>query len=63
LTQQFQDSLREELKDEETLRELQSLLSDLLEEMKLNYIQKSKEEDPEERMEELERLQQVAEES
>jgi hypothetical protein len=63
LTKQFQDSLKEELKDEETLRELQSLLSDLLEEMKLNYIQKSKEEDPEERMEELERLQQVAEES
>lgn len=63
LTKQFQDSLREELRDEETLRELQSLLSDLLEEMKLSYIKKSKDEDPEETMEELERLQLVVEES
>lgn len=38
-SQEFNQSLREELQDEKTLRELQSLLSDWLEEVKLNYVQ------------------------
>ncbi len=63
LTKQFQDALKEELKDEKTLHELQSLLSDLLEEMKLNYIRSSKERKPEQTIEELEEIEQVAEEN
>lgn len=63
LTKQFQDALRQELQDEKTLQELQSLLSDLLEEMKLNYIQNAKGRKPEQTMEELEQIEQVAEEN
>ncbi|MGB3514109.1 MAG: hypothetical protein WBA93_33860 [Microcoleaceae cyanobacterium] len=61
LAKQFQDALRQELQDEKTLHELQSLLSDLLEEMKLNYIQNSKARKPEETIKELEKIEQVAE--
>ncbi|MGE5656015.1 MAG: hypothetical protein ACM37W_05320 [Actinomycetota bacterium] len=39
LTQDFKETLRQELQDQNTLLELQLLLADLLEEFKLNYIQ------------------------
>ncbi|MEG4054668.1 MULTISPECIES: hypothetical protein [unclassified Microcoleus] len=45
-SQEFNQSLRRELQDEKTLGELQSLLSDLLEEVKLNYIQGGLKSDP-----------------
>ncbi|MCZ0899277.1 hypothetical protein ON021_05065 [Microcoleus sp. HI-ES] len=45
-SQEFNQSLRRELQDEKTLAELQSLLSDLLEEVKLNYIQGGLKSDP-----------------
>ena len=45
-SQEFNQSLRRELQDEKTLGELQSLLSDLLEEVKLNYIQGGLNSDP-----------------
>ncbi|EGK87319.1 hypothetical protein D0A34_02830 [Microcoleus vaginatus PCC 9802] len=45
-SQEFNQSLRRELQDEKTLGELQSLVSDLLEEVKLNYIQGGLKSDP-----------------
>ncbi|MEG4851077.1 hypothetical protein QUB10_09205 [Microcoleus sp. B5-D4] len=45
-SQEFNQSLRRELQDEKTIGELQSLLSDLLEEVKLNYIQGGLKSDP-----------------
>ncbi|NES02670.1 MAG: hypothetical protein F6K22_07315 [Okeania sp. SIO2F4] len=60
LAKQFQDSLRKELQNEETLREIQSLLSDLLEEMKLNYIQNSRKLTPEQMIDEMAKVKQVA---
>ncbi|MGQ4646433.1 hypothetical protein [Lyngbya aestuarii] len=61
LTQDFKQALRLELQDEATQSELQLLLSELLEEVKLNYVQRSQEEDPEETMTEAEQLRQVVE--
>lgn len=63
LTADFSAALRLELQDEETLQQLQSVLSDLLEEVKLNYVIKSKESDPEVTMEEVEQLLQSVEQS
>ncbi len=45
LTKNFQDKLRQELQDEAIQAELQPLLSDLLEELKINYIQRSQKDD------------------
>jgi translation initiation factor 2B subunit (eIF-2B alpha/beta/delta family) len=56
LTEQFNTALREELKDEETMRELETMLTNLLEEWKLNYVQKSAQRDPEETLEEVEKI-------
>ncbi len=56
LTTKFKQVLRQELQDEKTQAELQSLLADLLEEVKLNYIQGAKEDDPEEILAEAEEL-------
>ncbi|NES66864.1 MAG: hypothetical protein F6K24_17195 [Okeania sp. SIO2D1] len=61
LAKQFQDALRQELQDEATLHEIQSLLSDLLEEMKLNYIQNSQKRTPEQMIDEMAKIEQVAE--
>ncbi|MEM1168868.1 MAG: hypothetical protein AAGJ08_07245 [Cyanobacteria bacterium P01_H01_bin.35] len=61
LAKQFQDGLRQELQNEETLGELQSLLSDLLEEMKLNYIQNSRKLTPEQMIDEMAKIQEIAE--
>ncbi|MGC9504068.1 hypothetical protein [Baaleninema sp.] len=54
LTQEFQVALRRELQDEKTLDELQTLLSDLLEEVKINYVERSAERTPEETIEDVE---------
>ena len=61
LAKQFQNALRQELQDEATLHELQSLLSDLLEEMKLNYIQNSQKRTPKQMIDEMAEIEQVAE--
>lgn len=58
LTQDFKQALRLELKDEATQRELQSLVSDLLEELKINYFERSKKHDPEAILTEAEQLRQ-----
>lgn len=62
LTQDFRTALQEELQDEATRIELQSLLSDLLEEIKVNYVQQSVDYNPEETLEEADQLQQQMEE-
>ena len=59
LSSQFKQSLSRELQAPETQSQLQSLLSELLEEMKINYVQKSREEDPEATLEEAEHLRQI----
>ncbi|HEY9667115.1 MAG TPA: hypothetical protein V6C91_09935 [Coleofasciculaceae cyanobacterium] len=61
LTADFSRVLRLELQNEQTLQELQFVLSDLLEEVKLNYIIKAKDRDPEAMMEEVEQIVQAAE--
>lgn len=58
LTQEFGEALRRELQDQRTQAELQSLLSDLLEELKLNYIQGGLKVDVEETLTEIARLRQ-----
>lgn len=55
-SQEFNQSLRRELQDGKTLGELQSLLSDLLEEVKLNYIQGGLKTDPEQTFKEINSL-------
>lgn len=60
-SQEFNQSLRRELQDEKTLGELQSLLSDLLEEVKLNYIQGGLKSDPVETFTEINSLREVRE--
>ena len=47
LTQNFRVALRKQLQDRQLQQELQPLISDLLEELKLNYIKRAKEKDPE----------------
>ncbi|MBE9186665.1 hypothetical protein IQ270_18730 [Microcoleus sp. LEGE 07076] len=59
--EEFNQSLRRELQDEKTLGELQSLLSDLLEEVKLNYIEGGLKSDPEQTFTEIKSLRQVRE--
>ncbi|MEQ8464667.1 hypothetical protein [Coleofasciculus sp. E1-EBD-02] len=61
LSHNFKYALREELQDEATQLELQSLLSDLLEELKINYVQRSTDEDPEATLEEADQLRQEME--
>ncbi len=61
LTQDFNATLRQELQDKETLEELQSLLTDFLEELKLNYVIRADEGEAEATLAEVEHLSQVAE--
>jgi hypothetical protein len=56
LAQNFKKTLSQELRNEETQSELQLLLSQLLEELKLNYVQNSQDKDATETMSEAEQL-------
>lgn len=56
LTRQFQNALRQELQDKATLHELQRALSNVLEEVKINYVQRSAERDTEETIEQVEEV-------
>jgi hypothetical protein len=58
LSSDFKAALREELQNKETLPEIEKLLGELLEELKINYIKKSETTDPIETMEEVEKLNQ-----
>ena len=57
LTDNFTQHLRQQLKNQTTQTEIQSLLSDLLEEWKLNYIQDSSQRDPEATLAEANKIQ------
>lgn len=63
LANNFKRALKEELQDEATQQELQSLLADLLEELKLNYVRSSSDNNPEATLAEAEQLRQEIEES
>jgi len=56
LSSDFKDALKLELQNKETLTEIEKLLGELLEEVKINYIKKSEEADPIETMDEVETL-------
>ena len=56
LAQNFKEALRKELQNKDTKSELQILLSELLEEMKLNYVQNSVEKDAEATLSEAEQM-------
>jgi len=58
LTENFKQELRKELLDRQTQSELELLLSDLLEELKVNYVQNSREEDPEATLAQVDQLRQ-----
>lgn len=56
----FKSVLRQELQDEKTQAELQKWISDWLEELKINYIQKSHKPDPEKTLDEAEQLREAS---
>jgi hypothetical protein len=56
LAQHFREAFTNALQDQQTLQELQSLLTDLLEEVKVNYVRRLSEEDFEQLLEEAEQL-------
>ena len=56
LSSDFNQALKLELQNKETLAELEKLLGELLEEVKINYIKKSEETDPMKTMEEVDQL-------
>lgn len=58
LTTHFRHAFMEALQSQETLTELQSLITDLLEEVKVNYVSRLSEEDFDELLEEAEQLKQ-----
>lgn len=60
LVQHFSEALGSEVQKKQTLEEIQALLLDLLEEVKLNYVQRLAREDVEQVMEEARQLRQQA---
>ncbi len=60
LTKDFKQSLRQALQDQAMQQELQMLVSDLLEELKINYIQRSADRDPEVTLHEVNQIQEEA---
>ncbi|MGB3614881.1 MAG: hypothetical protein WBA10_13895 [Elainellaceae cyanobacterium] len=56
LAQDFRGAFLNELKDAKTQRELQTLLAGLLEEVKLNYVQRSSDHNPEDTLHEADQL-------
>jgi len=60
LVQHFSEALGSEVQKKQTLEEIQALLLDLLEEVKLNYVQRLAHEDVEQVMEEARQLRQQA---
>jgi transposase len=56
LVEHFSEALREELQQERNLEELQSLVSDLLEEIKVNYVKREPDGDGERVLKETQQL-------
>ncbi|MEB3356579.1 MAG: hypothetical protein VKK04_07620 [Synechococcales bacterium] len=63
LPENFREALFQELRDRTTQQEIERLLADLLEEIKVNYVQQSVQHDPEAILEEADQLYQSSEES
>lgn len=61
LTTHFSEAIGSEIQAKQTLERIQFLLNDLLEEIKINYVQRLSEEDVEELLEQTRRLRQLAE--
>lgn len=60
LVEHFGQAMRAEFQKEQTIEELESLVSDLLEEIKINYVQRAVEADPEDLFDETEELRKLA---
>jgi len=60
LVEQVTQSFRDELQEQNVLKQIQSLLTDLLEEVKLNYVQQSTDLDVDAMMQETRQLRQIA---
>ncbi|MGF1497561.1 MAG: hypothetical protein ACFB8W_12155 [Elainellaceae cyanobacterium] len=63
LSGNFREALLQELRDRATQQEIERLLADILEEIKVNYVQQSVQHDPEATLEEADQLYQTSEES
>jgi hypothetical protein len=60
LVKSFGQNLATELQDQQSLQELQSLATDLLEEIKINYVRRLSEEDVEDILEETRQIRQIS---
>lgn len=60
LSKNFGETLSEKLRSQETLDKIRSLLDDLVEELKINYVERASKEDVEELLEQTRRLRQAA---
>ncbi|MBW4678537.1 MAG: hypothetical protein KME19_00285 [Microcoleus vaginatus WJT46-NPBG5] len=60
LVEHFSDALRTELQQQQTLEELQTLVSDLLEEIKINYVKRTPETDPQHILQQTQQLRRLA---
>lgn len=58
LSQRFRQALKREIQEQTTSQPLQTYLTDLLEEIKVNYIQQSKQQSPETTMDQVEQIEQ-----
>lgn len=59
LSQDFRQALKQQLQEKQTQKELETLLIDLLEELKINYVEKSSIDNPEQTLDEVEQINQV----
>lgn len=60
LVEHFSEALRSELQQQQTLEELQTLVSDLLEEIKINYVKRTPEPDPQHILQQTQQLRRLA---
>lgn len=61
LSQNFRQALKQQLQEKHTQQELQTLLVDFLQELKINYIEKSNIDNPQQTMNEVEQICQIVE--
>lgn len=63
LSQEFRQALKQQLQEKQTQQELETLLIDLLEELKINYIERSSSESPAQTMNEVEQIHKIVQEA
>lgn len=59
LSQDFRQALKQQLQEKHTQKELETLLIDLLEELKINYVEKSSIDNPTQTLDEVEQINQI----